>query len=93
MWQLVYIQARGSGYEIGLTPARAAYARDGVAKAVYEAMYRWLLKTMNARLAPPADGHGRTPRGDGAAELGCIGLLDAFGFELLQTNSFEQVTT
>ena len=72
---------RGSNYAIPLNPATAAFGRDALAKMVYERLFRWLLATQNERLAPP----------EGAAPASFLGLLDAFGFELLQSNSFEQL--
>ena len=72
---------RGSNYAIPLNPATAAFSRDALAKMVYERLFRWLLATQNERLAPP----------EGAAPASFLGLLDAFGFELLQSNSFEQL--
>ena len=48
---------------------------------VYERLFRWLLATQNEKLAPA----------EGEAPASFLGLLDAFGFELLQSNSFEQL--
>ena len=48
---------------------------------VYERLFRWLLTTQNEKLAPT----------EGEAPASFLGLLDAFGFELLQSNSFEQL--
>ena len=72
---------RGSSYSIPLNPATAAFGRDALAKMVYERLFRWLLAVQNERLAPP----------EGEAPASFLGLLDAFGFELLQSNSFEQL--
>jgi len=72
---------RGSSYSIPLNPTTAAFGRDALAKMVYERLFRWLLAVQNERLAPP----------EGEAPATFLGLLDAFGFELLQSNSFEQL--
>ena len=71
---------RGSSYAIPLTVATAAFGRDALAKMVYERLFRWLLAVQNERLAPAFE-----------APATFLGLLDAFGFELLQSNSFEQL--
>ena len=87
---------RGSTYTIPLTPSAAAFGRDGMAKAVYERLFRWLLAVQNERLAPAPATTGGAGGAGGAASgaasgAAWIGLLDAFGFELLETNSFEQL--
>jgi myosin-5 len=50
--------------------------RDSLAKALYDRLFDWLIKRLN-----------RTIQAEGQ---GSLGLLDIFGFELLQVNSFEQ---
>ncbi|XP_042300288.1 unconventional myosin-Ih-like, partial [Sceloporus undulatus] len=57
----------------------AFYARDAVAKAVYGRMFTWLVNKINSSLANK-DLHRKT----------VIGLLDIYGFEVFETNSFEQ---
>ena len=73
---------RGSTYSIGLTAAKAAQTRDALAKAVYHKLFVWLAHETNSRLITQATA---------PASLHWIGLLDAFGFELLESNSFEQL--
>ncbi|XP_062822649.1 unconventional myosin-Ih [Anolis carolinensis] len=57
----------------------AFYARDAVAKAIYGRTFAWLVSRVNASL-DNKDFSMKT----------VIGLLDIYGFEVFQTNSFEQ---
>ncbi|KAF4790565.1 Unconventional myosin-Ih [Turdus rufiventris] len=57
----------------------AFYARDAVAKAIYGRTFTWLVNKINSSLANQ-DSTRKT----------VIGLLDIYGFEVLDTNSFEQ---
>jgi myosin V len=54
--------------------------RDALAKAVYEAQFRWLVNQINAALA---SGH--------ASATTSLCILDIYGFECFQENSFEQL--
>uniref|UniRef100_A0A8C3JZR2 Myosin IH n=1 Tax=Calidris pygmaea TaxID=425635 RepID=A0A8C3JZR2_9CHAR len=63
----------------------AFYARDAVAKAIYGRTFTWLVNKINGSLANKvgflsSDSTRKT----------VIGLLDIYGFEVLDTNSFEQ---
>ena len=78
--------ARGSTYSVGLTPVKATQTRDALAKAVYHSIFAWLATRMNEHVG--ADLQAEV---SGESSLRWIGLLDAFGFELLQSNSFEQL--
>ena len=62
-------------------PAQAADSRDALAKAIYSRLFDWLVTTINLQLKPdiPED-----VRAD-------VGVLDIFGFECFQNNSFEQL--
>ena len=64
-------------------PSDAEDARDALAKALYAGMFVYLRNSINAVL-------GRRGLGD-EKDRRQIGVLDIFGFEILQTNSFEQL--
>lgn len=57
--------------------------RDSIAKDLYDRLFNWLIRKLNhtIKVLPPA------PK----ENFLCIGLLDIFGFECFQTNSFEQL--
>ncbi|XP_061888070.1 unconventional myosin-Ih-like [Entelurus aequoreus] len=57
----------------------AVYARDALAKAVYGRTFNWLVNKINESLAN-MDSSRKT----------VIGLLDIYGFEVFNVNSFEQ---
>jgi len=61
-----------------LNVEQASYSRNAMCKAVYERVFLWLVKKLNSVLA--AD-----------REANFIGVLDIAGFEIFQTNSFEQL--
>ncbi|XP_053136397.1 unconventional myosin-Ih isoform X2 [Hemicordylus capensis] len=57
----------------------AFYARDAVAKAIYGRTFTWLVNKINGSLA-----------NKDLTKKMVIGLLDIYGFEVFETNSFEQ---
>ncbi|CEM34450.1 unnamed protein product [Vitrella brassicaformis CCMP3155] len=59
----------------------AQYARDSLVKALYSRLFDWLVKRINTAIS-------RGFRDDGALK---IGLLDIYGFEVFDVNSFEQL--
>ncbi|EIN13905.1 myosin class I heavy chain [Punctularia strigosozonata HHB-11173 SS5] len=70
---------RGSVYDVPLNPAQASAGRDALAKAVYNNLFEWIVSRINISMKA---------RG-GVAQL--IGILDIFGFEIFEENSFEQL--
>ncbi|KAJ1818179.1 Myosin type-2 heavy chain 1 [Coemansia sp. RSA 2675] len=70
-----------------MTRAQALVVRDSVAKFVYAHLFDWIVRTINSSLlgsaAAPAD------EGDASA-ASFIGVLDIYGFEHFEHNSFEQ---
>ncbi|XP_017945451.1 unconventional myosin-Ih [Xenopus tropicalis] len=73
------IEARSEEVLSPLNLELAYYARDALAKAIYGRSFNWLVNKINSSLAnkdPP--------------KKTVIGLLDIYGFEVFETNSFEQ---
>uniref|UniRef100_A0A8D3CE73 Myosin Ic, paralog b n=1 Tax=Scophthalmus maximus TaxID=52904 RepID=A0A8D3CE73_SCOMX len=60
---------------------QASSARDALSKAVYGRTFTWLVNKINASLAYKDDSY---------KNCSVIGLLDIYGFEVFQHNSFEQ---
>ena len=66
-----------------LGPSQSKDVRDAFVKGIYGKMFVYIIKKINAAISKPdleAKDKERT----------CIGVLDIFGFENFDTNSFEQ---
>lgn len=75
---------------IYLTSEQANHARDAMAKAIYAAMFTWMVKRINSCISK---GGAAGVAGAMATQTGdkrFIGLLDIFGFEIFKENYFEQ---
>jgi myosin V len=75
------ITTRSEKIVSSLNQKQALVVRDSVAKFVYSSLFDWLVSIMNASLA--------TEEVSRAAKT-FIGVLDIYGFEHFQKNSFEQ---
>lgn len=70
---------RGSVYEVPLNITQATAVRDALAKAVYNNLFEWIVSRVNLSMKT---------RG---AVAHTIGILDIYGFEIFENNSFEQI--
>ncbi|KAJ7492331.1 microfilament motor [Mycena latifolia] len=70
---------RGSVYDVPLNPSQASSARDALAKAIYNNLFEWIVSRVNVSMKPRS------------ASAQVIGILDIFGFEIFEDNSFEQL--
>ncbi|GLA86409.1 class II myosin [Aspergillus tubingensis] len=70
---------RGSVYEVPLNTVQALAVRDALSKAIYFNLFDWIVGRVNSSL---------TARGSVANS---IGILDIYGFEIFEKNSFEQL--
>ncbi|EIW64114.1 myosin class I heavy chain [Trametes versicolor FP-101664 SS1] len=70
---------RGSVYDVPLNPAQASSSRDALAKAIYNNLFEWIVSKINVSMKARS----------ATAQL--IGILDIFGFEIFEDNSFEQL--
>ena len=70
---------RGSVYEVPLNIAQATAVRDALSKAIYFNLFDWIVARVNVSLKA---------RG---AVSNSVGILDIYGFEIFERNSFEQL--
>ena len=70
---------RGSIYESPLNQAQAGAVRDALAKALYFNLFDWIVARTNISL-----------KSQGVVK-NTVGILDIYGFEIFEKNSFEQL--
>ncbi|KAL3832417.1 hypothetical protein ACJMK2_024062 [Sinanodonta woodiana] len=79
------IAAGGNIVNKEFTKSEAFYARDAFAKAIYDRMFSWIVTRINEVIDPKESGTGYIGKGT------VIGVLDIYGFEIFENNSFEQL--
>ena len=77
------IGAGGSVYEVPHNPEKAKDSRDAFAKEMYRSLFDWLVRRVNVALAAGTNVISASSKS--------IGILDIFGFEIFENNSFEQL--
>lgn len=70
---------RGSIYESPNNVVQANAVRDALAKAIYNNLFEWIVARVNKSMAPRQ------------TSASTIGVLDIYGFEIFENNSFEQL--
>lgn len=75
------ISARGESTVKQYAQAQAEDARDALCKEIYSNLFNWVIQKVNKILDGPERKPGNTT----------IGILDIFGFEVFEENSFEQL--
>ncbi|CEP08315.1 hypothetical protein [Parasitella parasitica] len=70
---------RGSVYEVPLNVVQATSVRDALSKAIYERLFEWIVARVNISLQARS------------AHQYTVGVLDIYGFEIFEENSFEQL--
>ncbi|KAJ2712405.1 class II myosin [Coemansia spiralis] len=70
---------RGSVYDVPLNMAQAQSTRNGLAKAIYDRLFDWIVMRVNQAMQARAEAKY------------VIGVLDIYGFEIFEQNSFEQL--
>jgi myosin heavy subunit len=72
---------RSSAYDASNSASKAAEVVQSLAKAVYSAIFDWLVSRLNQQLRPAQP-----------EQVACnLSIVDIYGFEQFETNSFEQL--
>lgn len=77
------IAAHGEILKKGHNVEQAEYGRDALAKAIYDRLFTWIVTRINKAILVPG-----TPKQNQWNKV--IGVLDIYGFEIFESNSFEQ---
>ncbi|PHJ20757.1 myosin a [Cystoisospora suis] len=75
-----YTKVQGTVIESCWQEGEGRLLKESLAKAIYEKLFDWIIKRINATIEPPS---GHFPY--------FIGMLDIFGFEMFPQNSLEQL--
>ncbi|XP_042200174.1 unconventional myosin-Ib isoform X2 [Callorhinchus milii] len=74
------VEAKSDKVSTSLNAAQAYFARDALAKNLYNRLFNWLIKRINESIQVKAQ-----------VEHKVMGVLDIYGFEIIEHNSFEQL--
>ncbi|XP_073701295.1 unconventional myosin-Ib isoform X5 [Garra rufa] len=73
------VEAKMEKVSTTLNVAQAYYARDALAKNLYSRLFSWLVTRINESIKAQTQTHKKV-----------MGVLDIYGFEIFEDNSFEQ---
>ncbi|XP_076356260.1 myosin 95E isoform X5 [Tachypleus tridentatus] len=73
------LEARHDVVVTDLSASEATYARDALCKALYSRLFTWLVNRINENIRAKRIGKRKS-----------LGVLDIYGFEVFEHNSFEQ---
>ncbi|XP_038234668.1 unconventional myosin-Ia isoform X2 [Dermochelys coriacea] len=73
------VEAKQEKVVMALTVAQGCYGRDALAKNIYNRLFNWLVTRINENI-----------KVDSSERRKVMGVLDIYGFEIFQNNSFEQ---
>lgn len=72
---------RGSTFHSPLNIVQATATRDALAKGIYNNLFEWIVERVNLSLKEKSQSY----------EKKSVGILDIYGFEIFEHNSFEQI--
>lgn len=78
------IAARGDVMMKSHNVSQAEFGRDALAKAIYDRLFAWILSRINASIVVPGSNNLQRRYNK------VLGVLDIYGFEIFDVNSFEQ---
>ena len=82
LFMILITMNSGEQFQRNLNKEKANVARNSIAKSIYSRAFGWIVNRINSMLAPPTRLAGNEVE---------IGILDIFGFEHFEHNSFEQM--
>ena len=82
------IEARGETLKKTLNPENAAKALEAFMKATYGVLFAYIVERVNDSITLGGSNGGS---GAGASQTAFVSVLDIFGFESFESNSFEQL--
>jgi len=85
------IQAGKEHHTRSLSKEKAEKGLEALVKALYAAVFDFLVARINSSIAVDASDSAKRGRGGNKSAAAAIGVLDIFGFESFDTNSFEQL--
>ena len=88
---LVKVTGEAQPIEVPQSTESCAHARDALSKVVYEKLFAWLVSCINECLQHSDALEGLSEAEKRKIEAHFIGVLDIFGFEVFENNSFEQL--
>mmetsp|Transcript_8728 Transcript_8728/g.20024 ORF Transcript_8728/g.20024 Transcript_8728/m.20024 type:complete len:1539 (+) Transcript_8728:166-4782(+) len=88
---MVKVTGETNAIKVPQNAEQADAGRDALCKVVYEKLFAWLVGCINTCLSGSDAMSGFTEAQRRSAENHFIGVLDIFGFEVFEHNSFEQL--
>lgn len=88
---LVKVTGEAQPIEVPQSTESCVHARDALSKVVYEKLFAWLVACINECLQASDALANTTEAEKRKIEAHFIGVLDIFGFEVFENNSFEQL--
>jgi len=76
------VKAHNETVTCSLSSTEASYSREALCKEIYSRLFTWLVRRINKSIQVPASTKYKKK---------VMGVLDIYGFEIFQTNGFEQL--
>jgi myosin-3 len=89
--KFINVPGESKPVQVAYSVDEAEGATEATARALYGKLFSWMTLNINQLLNPPAQAASRKAVRGAASGRASIGILDIFGFEDFNSNSFEQL--